>query len=342
MQSVGPQFAVPVDLVRPVDQDAGRTYHEEMPSAFDVEVAHGGQGLHALAQAHLVAKHCPFLTEREFCAERLVPAQGCAHEREVERVLVDAPCYLGRDEPLSGLDVGREFADLDEQPVVEDGTGLVVLPQAGIIRRSRGKCREARLEPRVQARLTHGPHQVFELAEIAPGLFALTRAGKEHPQAAGRASRPGEDSIERRGHFIEVLVTRRGRLARHPVCVEFSQQPGLQRRAGVGVEAQPDALHHRAAELTGRGYDLSCSLGTDPRYLLEPCYSGGCRLADGTVASGLDEPQPEPALSGLLEPRQRKLGQLLAHNIISRHLVRGPGAAEPDGRRGDHCRKCRS
>ena len=68
------------------------------------------------------------------------------------------------------------------------------------------------------------------------------------------------------------------------------------RRAGIGVEAQPDALRHRDAELPGRGYDLSCGLGPDTGYLLEPRYPGGRCLADGAVSGGLDEPQPEPAL----------------------------------------------
>jgi len=45
---------------------------------------------------------------------------------------VDALRDFGRDEALAGLDVGRELADLDEQPVVEDRAFLVVLPQAGL------------------------------------------------------------------------------------------------------------------------------------------------------------------------------------------------------------------
>ena len=111
--------------------------------------------------------------------------------------------------------------------------------------------------------------------------------------------------------------------------MELGEQPGLQRRAGIGIEAQPDALHHRAAELAGRGYDLGCRLGTDPGYLLEPGYAGGPGLADGTVPGGLDGPEPEPALRGLLEPRQGKLGQLPVHDVVARRLVRGPGRAAP-------------
>ena len=100
--------------------------------AFDAQVAHGGQGLHGLAQAHLVAEHRLLLAERELRAERLVAAQGGAHQREVERVLVDPPRDVGRDEALPGFDVGRELADLDEQPVVEDGAFLVVPPQGRV------------------------------------------------------------------------------------------------------------------------------------------------------------------------------------------------------------------
>ena len=148
--------------------------------ALDVEMAHGGQGLHALAQAHLIAEHHPLLAERELRAERLVAAQGRAHEREVERVPVDPPRYVGRDEPLAGLDVGCELTDLDEQPVVEDGAFLIVPPQAGRVGRLGGQGRENRLEPGVQARLMHGSHQGFELSQGAPGFLALAAAGKEY------------------------------------------------------------------------------------------------------------------------------------------------------------------
>ena len=122
-------------------------------------------------------------------------------------------------------------------------------------------------------------------------------------------------------------MTGRGRLARHPVGVEFTQQPGLRRRAAIGVESQPDALHHRAGELPGCGYYLSCGLGTDTLYLLEPDNPGGRCLADGPVSGALDESQPEPALRCLLEPSQGKLGQLLAHDIVARQFVCGPGRA---------------
>jgi len=148
---VGLQLTVPPDLVSPVDQDARRAHDEEVPLAFDVEVAHRGQGLHTLAQAHLVAEHRPALAERELRAERLVAAQGRAHEGEVERVLMDPLRDVRRDEPLPGFDVGRELADLDEQAVEKDGALLVVLPQAGGVGRFRAQRGEALLEPGVQA-----------------------------------------------------------------------------------------------------------------------------------------------------------------------------------------------
>jgi hypothetical protein len=164
-----------------------RVHDEEMPPAFDVEMAHGGQGLHALAQAHLVAEHRPFLAKRELRAEGLVPAQGRSHQGQVQRVLMDATRYLGGDEPLPGFDVGREFADLDEQAVVEDSVFFVVLPQGSLVRLRHIESRERLTEPGIQSRLAYRTHQDFELAERVPALFALTGAGKEHPQAAGRA-----------------------------------------------------------------------------------------------------------------------------------------------------------
>ena len=95
------------------------------------------------------------LAERELRAERLVAAQGGAHQREVERVVVDPPRDVGRDEALPGFEVGCELADLDEQPVIEDGTFLVVPPQGGSVRCLRGQVGEALLQPGVQARLAH-------------------------------------------------------------------------------------------------------------------------------------------------------------------------------------------
>ena len=41
-------------------------------------------------------------------------------------------------------------------------------------------------------------------------------------------------------------------------------------------------------------------------------------------------------LGGLLEPRQGKRGQLLAHNIVPAPFVRGPGRAEPGSGGGDY------
>jgi hypothetical protein len=222
VQPVGPQLTVPPDLVSPVDQDARRAHDEEVRSAFGMEMAHRSQGLDALAQAHLIAEYRPLLAQRKLRAERLVPAQGRAHEGEVERVLMDPLRDVCRDEALPGLDVGRELADLDEQPVVVDGTLLVVLPQAGGVGRSRGELFEALLELGIQARLVHHCHQVAQLAQGAPGLVALAGAGEEHPQSARRAPRSGEDRIERGCHVIEVLGTRRGCLACYPIGVEFS------------------------------------------------------------------------------------------------------------------------
>ena len=90
-------------------------------------------------------------------------------------------------------------------------------------------------------------------------------------------------------------------------------------------------MRHRHVELTGRGYDLRRGLRPDPGYPLEPGDPGGGGLADGAVAGRLDGAQPEPALGGLLEPGQRKRGQLLADHVVSRRFVGGPGCAEPDG-----------
>jgi hypothetical protein len=84
-------------------------------------------------------------------------------------------------------------------------------------------------------------------------------------------------------------------LRRLTARVEFGEQPGLHRRTGVGVEAHPDTLHHRAAELAGGGHDLGGCLGTDTGYLLEPGHPGSGGLPDGAVAGGLDGSEPEPA-----------------------------------------------
>ena len=98
--------------------------------------------------------------------------------------------------PWPAFDVRRELADLDEQPVIEDGAFLVVPPQAGRVGRFGGQGRENRLEPGVQARLMHGSHQGFELGQGAPGFLALAAAGKEHLQAAGGPACLGQNTVE--------------------------------------------------------------------------------------------------------------------------------------------------
>ena len=69
--------------------------------------------------------------------------------------------------------------------------------------------------------------------------------------------------------------------------------------------------------------------GPTPGICWSPATPGSAGLADGTVPGGLDGPEPESALRGLLEPRQGKLGQLPVHDVVSRRLVRGPGRAAP-------------
>ena len=65
VEPVPAQQAVALDLARPVDDDAGRADDQEVLLVFRVEVAHGREGLDALAQAHLVAQNCPLLREGE-------------------------------------------------------------------------------------------------------------------------------------------------------------------------------------------------------------------------------------------------------------------------------------
>ena len=205
---------------------------------------------------------------------------------------MDPSSYIGWDISLPSLDIRREFADLNEQPVIEHSLLFVVAPQADSVGRSLGQGSQSLLEASIQTRLMRRSHQVFELAESGPGIISLTPAGEEHPQAAGSSTRFDEDTIECRCHIAETLVVRKDRPARYPIRVKIGKQSGLYRRPGIRIQTQPNALCHRTVELAGRGNDLSCRLGSNPRYLLKPAHPRGRRLTDRAIASRLDDPKP--------------------------------------------------
>ncbi len=112
------QRAVPPDLAHPARHDARGAHHEEVRRAARGEVRHRGDGLHGLAEAHLVAEDRASLGEGVARPEHLVAAQRDGQEGLVERLLAHTGQELGRKVALGGLEVAPEVHDVVEQRVV--------------------------------------------------------------------------------------------------------------------------------------------------------------------------------------------------------------------------------
>ncbi len=83
-------------------------------------MGHRGDGLHRLAEPHLVAENDPLLREREPGAERLVAAQpeAVVEPGGVQLLRADPFDDVGRQVAFARGDVAAEAHDLAEQAVV--------------------------------------------------------------------------------------------------------------------------------------------------------------------------------------------------------------------------------
>ncbi len=104
------EVRVRAQLAHPVLQHARRAHDERVGRAAGDQVRDDGDGLHRLAQAHLVAQDDAPLGEREAGSERLVPAQRDRQQRLVERLRLHAVDQLGGQVPGRGGDVAARGA----------------------------------------------------------------------------------------------------------------------------------------------------------------------------------------------------------------------------------------
>lgn len=167
------------------------------------EMREHGDGLDGLAEPHLVTEDHPALGEREPRTERLVSAERDPPVGVVEPLRVHPVRDLGRQEPLSGLDVGRAPGDLGELAVVLRGPQLEVHPRLGVGRglpQQVGGC----LREQHRYALGHGvARQRAEFRDGGEGALTPGPAREGHPQPpggrTGRLQKRLEAAVELRG-----------------------------------------------------------------------------------------------------------------------------------------------
>ena len=114
MDDDGAELRVLADFALPVDEDRIRGDHEEPSLALGGQVAHRGQHLHGLAQAHVVAQQRPTLVHQVLGAEELVTPQGRGEQRKVERRGLHRVGDLGR-QPAALVRRGQRGAPGDRR-----------------------------------------------------------------------------------------------------------------------------------------------------------------------------------------------------------------------------------
>jgi hypothetical protein len=91
----GRQVGVLLDLALPVGDDARRAHDQHVRAARGHEVRGHGDGLHGLAQTHLVAEDRAPLDQRVLGAELLVATQVRAQQGAVQRLRLDPAHDVG-------------------------------------------------------------------------------------------------------------------------------------------------------------------------------------------------------------------------------------------------------
>ena len=144
VQPVCREPTVPRDLTQPIDQDRGRADDEEVPLPRGSEVGHRRDGLHRLAQTHLVAEQGMPLHESEFRPELLVATHRCGDQGQVQPEVADGrDDLLGQVAPL-GVRLDAEPGDLRKPGVVVGGAGQEVRPGPLTVLLRRGRRRGLR------------------------------------------------------------------------------------------------------------------------------------------------------------------------------------------------------
>ena len=89
MHDDGVEFCVLTDFALPIDEHAVRRHDEEALLALRGQVAHRGEDLDGLAEAHIIPEQDPLLVDDVLGAELLVATQVGRHQAQVDRRCFD-------------------------------------------------------------------------------------------------------------------------------------------------------------------------------------------------------------------------------------------------------------
>lgn len=299
------------DLPVPVDQHARRAHHQEVALAPGREMGERGDGLHGLAEPHLVPEDHPLLRQREPRPEGLVATQGDPQPRVVEPQRPHPVRDPGGQEPLGGVPVRPAAGQLRELAVVLGGPQLEVHPRPG--RRLRRPQQIHRDLPEEQRQLLllrlrdRRPHPGHGVERPPPRLLAA----EQHPQPT-----PGRCGGGHQGP--EPFVQPPARLHRPPCVrtgldqpVQGDDQGGRGVVGGVHVDPYGDGLAHRVRDLPGRRQRLVGGVRPDAGDQPQLVARGAVDLPDGGEPGLFEGGEAQPPLRDVLEPGDRDGGQLL-------------------------------
>ncbi|GAA3220281.1 hypothetical protein GCM10020256_26160 [Streptomyces thermocoprophilus] len=279
------------------------------------EMREDGDGLHGLAESHLVAEQHPLLGEREPRPERLITAQGHQAVRVRQPLFPHPLGHLVGQKALGG-GVGFVVGDLGEEAVVVGGTAFEVHPGGEVVL---GAAQQIDAGLGAPLRYAVGLRLLDERAEFRhggqrplPGLAA----GEQHPPAPGG----GAGVRQQRG---QPLRERGARLGRAPRLrsgldedVQRGDEGGAARFGPVGVEAYGDVLLRGLRELPGRSEHLVGGAPADARGLPQHVAPGAQHVLHGAEPARLQLVQPQPALGDIPEPGHGQPLQLLPDQLL--------------------------
>src|SRR5579862_1667549 len=154
--------------------------------------------------------------------------------------------HLGRNEALSGFNVRRHLANLDEQTVVRGDAIFEVPPQLTGIKsvllfKLRGRSLEASAERLSLGRIDEN----IEPLESIERCFSRLAPREEHLESARRPPRLLDETFNRGAQQLGVIPERRHCLVGDFINSKCSEKSRLQLGTLIRIEAEPHALSHR-------------------------------------------------------------------------------------------------
>src|SRR6185312_11562841 len=314
---------VPLHLARPVDDHARRADDQEVRRALGRQVTHRGERLHRLAQAHLVAKDHSLLDQGELRAERLVAAQRCLQEGLVKGQYANLLGDVRGEEALTGIPGRAEFRDLDEQAVVGDGAGEVIVPQPGDPLFLAGffqlgfcpgqplACRGDRL----------GGEDGIQPGEGITGFLLLLPGKREEhsppTRAAGRRVEAAPDLARQRTQ-VRALQRGPGSL----VTAQRGDERGLPGGPGIRVDADASGFLDGLPQLRGGGHDPLRRPAANPRDSPDLSRSRREDLADRFQARIYEGGERDLLLYEVPKAVHRHRVQRVGDNPVAHRLIR--------------------